>query len=165
MATPSKKLPERRRAPRHEPLPPPAPSQAPWEQLFERPGRKIITFVAVLTAVAYMFGWLKPVVDSHMPTASQSDVDMVKKDLEAHVDTLSKAVDQTLGVAKAANTAAQQSVQYTNDSRLDRLLSQKIELEDQAKKSPNDVTLRAALAKTQLDIAKLTATPSPAPMP
>lgn len=130
------------------------PPPRPW---WEVHAAKLILSGAAAGALVTLWNFSTPFTSSHLPSASQIDVQRVQDDLEKHVDTLGKAVDQTLEVAKAANQAAQASVQYTNDSRLDRLLQQKIQIQDQLVKLPNDAALKGALARTEIDIAKLTA--------
>jgi uncharacterized iron-regulated protein len=137
-----------------------------WEQLLiGSSAQKLIVLAAAVTAVAYLLGAFKPVIDSRLPTASQLDVRELKDDLENHVDTLKKGLDQTLEVAKAANQAAQQSLQQGNDFRLDRLLQQKVDLEGRLRANPADKTSQAALARTIIDIARQTGQTPLAPMP
>lgn len=127
----------------------------------DHPAHKVITAAAVITAVLYFFGVLKPVFESGpLPIPSRAELVILKADVEGHIDTLNKSVEETLEVAKAANTSAQQAIAQTNDYRLDRLLQLKIQLEEQSSKNPGDATLKASLARTNIDIAKLSATPA-----
>lgn len=128
----------------------------------EHTGSKVVAGAAVVTALLYFFGILRPVFESGpLPIPSRAELTVLQKDLEEHVDTLKKGVDETLEVAKAANAQAQNAITQTNDYRLDRLLQQKFQLEEQLKKTPGDAALAASLARTNIDIGKLTAAPAP----
>lgn len=140
---------------------PPAPPKSWWEVH----AKKLVLVAAGIAAFLALADMSRPVLNSHLPSASQTDVEAVKTGIEGHVDTLKKGLDATLEVAKAANLAAQQSVQQGNDYRLDRLLNQKITLQDQIAKNPNDATAKAALARTEIDIAKLVGEVRPAVAP
>lgn len=114
-------------------------------------------FIAgALAALLYLFGLLKPVVDSGpMPFPARQEVIDSGKAANEKIDTLQKALTETLETAKTANAAAQQALTQTSEFRLDRLLTTKAQLEDQIRRNPNDLSLRTALAHTELDIQNI----------
>jgi hypothetical protein len=117
---------------------------------------QVILGAAAFTALMTLFGYLKPVFDSGpLPVPSRAELGDLHKDFEGHLTTIDKTLNETLEAAKAANVTAQQAISQTNDYRLDRLLGQKMDLEDRIKKNPNDTSLRTALEHVQLDIASL----------
>lgn len=139
--------------PRKAPPPP-----AKW---YEIRANQITLAAGVVAALIYFLGGVKPVLDSGpLPVAGRNELIDLHKDFEGHLTTIDKTLNETLDVAKAANASAQQALSQTTDFRLDRLLQQKIQLEDQLVKVPGDTALKAALARTNIDIAKLTAAPS-----
>lgn len=122
---------------------------------------QVVLAAAALAALTYFFGALKPVVDSGpMPFPARTELGDLHKDFEGHLNTIDKTLNETLEVARAANTSAQQAISQTNEYRLDRLLQLKIQLEEQIKKSPGDAALKASLARTDIDIGKLTMVPT-----
>lgn len=133
----------------------------PPPKWFEVRSNQVILAAAALAALTYFFGGLKSVLDSGpLPLSGRTELTDLHKEVEGHIATLDKTLNDTLEVAKTANAQSQAALSITNDYRLDRLLQQKIQLEDQVAKSPGDSALKAALARTNIDIGKLTALPT-----
>lgn len=133
----------------------------PPPKWFEVRSNQVILAAAALAALTYFFGGLKSVLDSGpLPLSGRSELIDLHKDFEGHLTTLDKTLNDTLEVAKTANAQSQAALAQTNDYRLDQLLQQKIQLEDQISKSPGDSALKAALARTDIDIGKLTMVPT-----
>lgn len=117
----------------------------------------LVALAAVVAALLYLMGVLTPVLTSGpLPVPSRVEVQELHQDLENHVDTLSKTLGEVLEVAKAANQAAQNSLNQSNANRLDRLIQQKTQLEALLQKTPGDPALRQALTRTELDIGAVT---------
>lgn len=122
-----------------------------WEALiWGTPGKKLVTAAAVLTAGLYVLGEFKPLLDSHLPSASQDE-------LKGGLASVKSGLDQTLATATAAAQNAQQALHTSQTAQLDRLLQQRVQLEALINMNPNDTTLKLALEKTNIDISMLTA--------
>ncbi len=147
----SEVTPRKSSRPLQRPAPPP-----PEAQWWQNRSTQVILGAAVFTALITLFGYLKPVFDSGpLPVPARAEVTAVQKDMEGHVDTLQKALAETLETAKAANITAQQAISQTNDYRLDRLLGQKVEIENQIRQKPSDLSLQTALEHVKRDIDSL----------
>lgn len=137
--------------------PQPSLTSAMFNELLEGPGRKLVVFVTVMVAVAYIFGGLKPVIESGpLPLPSRQEVTTLRADTDKKFDATQHALDATAAAASAANVAAQNALSESNANRLDRLLQQRTNLQTLLRMTPNDPTLQQALTKTDIDIADVT---------
>lgn len=130
-----------------------------FHTLFGRPARVMMSLAAVLLAGATILGFFQPLLASGpLPVPSRAEVDKLRADTEENFKGVKAGLDQTLETAKAANVAAQQSIQQSNEFRLDRLLTQKVQLEEQLSRNPGDIQSRVVLSKTIIEIEKMTTT-------
>lgn len=145
----ARKQPSRRSAP-------PTSKESEWyEALIGTPAKKWIAVASAAAAIIYLFGLAKPVVDSGpLPVPARSEVTDLQKTTDERFKSTKEGLDATLEVAKAANIAAQNANQKLDQSRLDRLIQQKVQLEGLLKMN-DDPTLKQALEKTQIDIATM----------
>lgn len=151
----------RKRAPPRRPMV--QPPERSWETFFAgNPSTKLIAVAAAVTAGLYLLGIFKPVIDSGpLPLPSRIEVEALRKDTTQSLDTVTKGLDATLEVAKAANVAAQNANDQLSIAKLDRLIAQKVQLEALLAMNPQDQTLKQALEHTQIDIGKLAALAQP----
>lgn len=152
------KSPQRRRAP---PKPPPPPAYAAvWSELLEGPGRKIIALVAVLTAIAYLGGFLKPAIDSRLPSASQDDVKAVA---DKHLADEKKVIDQLDKLDMRQSQSASRGQNVANQLRTLRMQALRAEL-DRLKDAKDDAS-RTLHARDQQELDALIQEQNSAPMP
>lgn len=148
-------------APRKRAAPPPP--KLDWDEMLFGSKSKIVLWAGSLTAALYLFGALKPIVDSGpLPLPSRIEIETLRKDTTKSLDSVTKGLDETLEVAKAANVAAQNANDQLSIAKLDRLIAQKVQLEALLAMNPQDQTLKQALEHTQIDIGKLAALAQPA---
>src|SRR6267154_2625120 len=126
--------------------------------LWGSPGKKVVTAAAVVAALLYFAGVFKPVVDSHLPSASQDE-------LNGGLASVKKGLDQTVATATAANQQAQQALRQSQSNQLDRLLAQRVQLEILVNMNPTDATLKSVLERTNIDINRLAAVTQAPPLP
>ena len=112
----------------------------------------IVSASGVIVASGIVFGFLHPVtyaVVGDPPFASREEVAASLKDVR-------DALQQTLETAKAANSAAQSSLQQSNDNRLDRLSERRRGLMEVLAKNPGDSVIARLLDQTERDIMSAT---------
>ena len=144
-----------------------------WHDFLYGPnGRGLVALAAVLAAIFFLNeSVFRPVYTSGPPPfPSRAEVDNLRTETTEQFKGVKIGIDQTLELAKAANIAAQQSIQESRVNRLSRLLQQSVQLQALIEMNPNDLALRQVLEQTKMDIQRLSvesraAAPAITPIP